>query len=583
VIAHSAHEPIASQDGARKLRGGASSSSARTFDDVYETAPSWFELEFMADAMKIEIADTLDHLLPWIEGGSLFTVDEAHPWVAKILQRGIPLLAGPSGTSEKLLQLAELFQFDTKKMALACLAWMLPGSGNDHSFFEIMAVVADHVPTLSKDRPEDSDKTDIDYTKGLGALMPQHQLDATKRMTAPDGKRFPAYSKRKGALPEADGIGRAQSLKLRAANQTYQIWMEIGGTPAVCIHSFDGDGELDPAALRKELGTVHGADHDGVEDAVRTLASGVEDARAAAAGIEALDGDAQLLQLGTISGHLQKLPPLVGKILGGLVDDADDGMLDLYKGVQLARTLEDKDYLEKRDRQKPGMATQSPAVRERIEQLVKDGQLPEDAADQATQEVSAMMAQMASSKPETYRGVTYLNQLDAMLSLYVKNLKVLKSDLRTEDSQSRDVPWSQDKAHLAGVPQMSTTKNPRQAVFYAVGEKKPEHKRRTEGVIGQIYIYAIPRGAMKQDFEQRRAVDILASNQANKSRGYKQDAHKLTESEVTFMTEIPGEYLVQVMNIAAGEDYTGISERAKQCARAHAEKGGGLKRWPHLG
>ena len=281
---------------------------------------------------------------------------------------------------------------------------------------------------------------------------------------------------------------------MRAAIQTYQIWMEIGGTPAVCIHSFDGDGELDPAALLKEIGTVHGADHDGVEDAVRTLSSGVEDARAAAAGIEALDGDAQLQRLGTISGHLRKLPPLVGKILGGLVDDGDDGMLDLYKGVQLARTLEDKDYLENRDRQKPGMATQSPAVRERVEQLVKDGQLPEDAA-----------------------------------------------------------------------------------------EKKPEHKRRTEGVIGQIYIYAIPRGAMKQDLEQRRAVDILASNQANKARGYKQDAHKLTESEVTFMTEIPGDYLVQVMNIAAGEDYTGISERAKQSARAHAEKAGGLKRWPHLG
>jgi hypothetical protein len=45
--------------------------------------------------------------------------------------------------------------------------------------------------------------------------------------------------------------------------------------------------------------------------------------------------------------------------------------------------------------------------------------------------------------------------------------------------------------------------------------------------------YVIPRG----EFHRLRKIDILEMNQG---RGYRIDAHKVTESEVTFLTQIPG-------------------------------------------
>jgi hypothetical protein len=252
--------------------------------------------------------------------------------------------------------------------------------------------------------------------------------------------------------------------------------------------------------------------------------------------------------------------------------------------VQFSAQASEKEFEAKRKREQAGKPTYSPAVRELALALQSksgtgDARISlEDAERKASQMVAESVGNLKAIRDYAYKGIKYQNALDAMLGLYVKSLKLLKEDMKHKEEEGgydarAQLPWSGQP--YEAVPAMSTTKNPRQAVFYAVGEKKAPIKRRKEGVVGKILVYVMPQARKKEGF------DIL---KMNKEHGYKTDAHKQTESEVTFFTEIPGEFLVRVIEIDAKDDYQAVCEKAKQIAREEAKtRYGGLKRWEQFG
>ena len=216
--------------------------------------------------------------------------------------------------------------------------------------------------------------------------------------------------------------------------------------------------------------------------------------------------------------------------------------------MTLGANLEPQKYDEKRKRQKVGQSTPSPAMREFMR---KEGERA--AAKKVESYIQKLISQQGTKG--------YESKLDEMLSLYVKNLRQLKMELSKGDAQ-----WGGKELSITDVPAISTSKNPRQAVLYAVGGKKSEEKRRKEGIVGQVYIYVIPRKNMKDDLDKKRAVDILELNQMHR---YSVDTHKLTESEITFLTEIPGNYLVEICEIDAKEDITSVGHHV--CIRKSKE------------
>ena len=80
----------------------------------------------------------------WQEGGTYWKVNEKNKWVKKITgSLHMPVIAGPSGTMLKLMQLWEFLNkpISAPEWRLAVLGYML--SSNDHSFHEMMMTAAD--------------------------------------------------------------------------------------------------------------------------------------------------------------------------------------------------------------------------------------------------------------------------------------------------------------------------------------------------------------------------------------------------------------------------------------------------------
>jgi hypothetical protein len=153
----------------------------------------------------------------------------------------------------------------------------------------------------------------------------------------------------------------------------------------------------------------------------------------------------------------------------------------------------------------------------------------------------------------------------ALLHRFAGQLKKFKSELANPPG-SLEVPFKTS-------PFISTSKKAEHAVRYAQGKLTEEERKRIEGVVGRVFVYL---------FDIKELAKQHAANLSDLSKLKKiaQDDRKAKEGEVTFTGAIPGQNLVDQMNVGADrkkEDSLAMEARAK--ARAKAAPMGGLLPW----
>lgn len=85
--------------------------------------------------------ETLHSALPWKTGEQTWELEEAHPFVQQVKAIGMRMIAGPSGTTDRLFELASLLhltdtKIDQQIFRLACIAYLIPIRA--HSLHEVM-------------------------------------------------------------------------------------------------------------------------------------------------------------------------------------------------------------------------------------------------------------------------------------------------------------------------------------------------------------------------------------------------------------------------------------------------------------
>ena len=78
----------------------------------------------------------------WEEGARKWMMNERNKWVFMMRQLSLPLGAGPSGTTNKLMNLGQIFGMSPYDTRLACIGYLLPA--NHHSLCEIMEGAVAH-------------------------------------------------------------------------------------------------------------------------------------------------------------------------------------------------------------------------------------------------------------------------------------------------------------------------------------------------------------------------------------------------------------------------------------------------------
>jgi len=122
-------------------------SSERTVGGL-EQGPFPIGLSEREKALQFPDADPVtigDEKLKWQEGGTYFEPVDTNKWVTKVrTELKMPVVAGPSGTALRFFQLWEWLKKPVPAVDLrdAVLGWML--TSNDHSFHEMMMVMADY-------------------------------------------------------------------------------------------------------------------------------------------------------------------------------------------------------------------------------------------------------------------------------------------------------------------------------------------------------------------------------------------------------------------------------------------------------
>ena len=83
-----------------------------------------------------------DQRLPIEEGGEKWVINEMDNWVKQMRDMSLPLLAGPSGTTARLMQAFQKLELNDQPAhsRLACIAYILPN--RHHSLVEIMTGAA---------------------------------------------------------------------------------------------------------------------------------------------------------------------------------------------------------------------------------------------------------------------------------------------------------------------------------------------------------------------------------------------------------------------------------------------------------
>jgi|GEM_PF-4993391 len=120
--------------------GGPSAPSTQTGASIgVPLDPAEFALQQGADQAGKTAAETK---MRWEEGAQKWALNEKNKWVFLMRELSVPLMAGPSGTTNKLMNLGTALGMDPYETRLACMGYLMPA--RHHSLVEIMAAAAPH-------------------------------------------------------------------------------------------------------------------------------------------------------------------------------------------------------------------------------------------------------------------------------------------------------------------------------------------------------------------------------------------------------------------------------------------------------
>lgn len=89
-----------------------------------------------------ELTGVSSETLKWSEGSKLWVINESDKWVQAMRKLSLPLAAGPSGTTNALMNASAMLGGDPSETRMACIGYLLPIKA--HSLVEICAAAAGH-------------------------------------------------------------------------------------------------------------------------------------------------------------------------------------------------------------------------------------------------------------------------------------------------------------------------------------------------------------------------------------------------------------------------------------------------------
>lgn len=148
--------------------------------------------------------------LHWESGHCCYFIKTSSPFSQDAEEKGLPIMTGPSGTTDAFLHTAQYLGMDSaeemKAGTLAVIAWMLPTK--DHSLHEIRICAAEYGISYLGGQVEDFNSfIDEDLSTDIRKHMPEGKLPGellAKKSTLPILQRetYPELRKRKRSLFE---------------------------------------------------------------------------------------------------------------------------------------------------------------------------------------------------------------------------------------------------------------------------------------------------------------------------------------------------------------------------------------------
>jgi hypothetical protein len=171
-------------------------------------------------------------------------------------------------------------------------------------------------------------------------------------------------------------------------------------------------------------------------------------------------------------------------------------------------------------------------------------------------------------KGEFSQGKTvFQNQFQAALSKYINSQKDFETDLKGKsDGGYKDV-------NFEGIPFISTSKEPKEAVKYAQGKLAAEDVRSTVGVVGRVMVYVAPR----ENLLEAGGIDVW--EELGNGR-LKFTDWRMNENEITFTGKIPESFHGGMTPVNGDDSVQVAADRAEEEAKRVAAPFGGLNKLP---
>jgi hypothetical protein len=276
-----------------------------------------------------------------------------------------------------------------------------------------------------------------------------------------------------------------------------------------------------------------------------------------------------------LRGHINPTAILT-KAVSSLDDNA---ALALYRGLHFGLDWDPVKYDEELEKDligKPQFADAAYDILGIERGSESSGQIPDlEAAARTVRERlldkldTDSVKQWWSNKQQEFSSVFF-----ALLQRYINQYGKFKEELEKADQ------GAYSGLEFVKIPFISTSKMAIHAARYARGGKLNEELakriKRTDGVIGRVFVYVFTVG----DLKSQGAVDVKAARGPKPGDGViKVRGYVFREGEVTFTGMIPGQNVVGQMDAKRGESEETVADRAEDIAQSSEAAQGGLHEW----
>ncbi|GAB5900519.1 hypothetical protein OKHIL_63280 [Mycolicibacterium mageritense] len=272
----------------------------------------------------------------------------------------------------------------------------------------------------------------------------------------------------------------------------------------------------------------------------------------------------------TADTSTEALPPTAAE--GGLTapEGKVTGAVALYRGIHYDLQMTEDEYKAARTKKLSEHADFSAATRELAGSKKPDGSdVPEERLIEAAKLVQISLA--AERKPEDFKPPwplsagarsKFASRFNGLLHLFIEDIAKFRDALADKD------PQRALNLGFTKIPFISTSREPRPAVKYALGLIAGEHQRtKSEHFVGKVYIYLFKVA----DLARQHAVDPAKLAKEGKIG---LNFMRKFEGEVTFMGSIPRENLVDHLGVYADGNVEQYAKGAKEKAQKKAAPDG---------